>query len=157
TFGISTNGNGVAGYSTTGTGVFGHSNSGFGMATDGHAKQVPGTFGWVKAMITYSQRDGMKACFNSQASGAQVTTPPCGFTIANPESGHIQVNVGFNIDHSFIMVTPFHDGYNGHGTMATNGICTSSCDITGGNVVVIGAFDASGNPSSNTDVTIFVF
>ncbi len=174
TFGISTSGSGVAGFSTSGNGVFGHSNSGFGMSTDSHATQAPNMGGWVKAMIVVAQggNGGILQCFNSQASGAQITTPPCGFTFSNPESGDIEIDVGFNVDHAFVLATGspivISCGFSActHPIIAVNGFNDTNHNYrtTGGTVVVVGVYDSSsGDPTSGTDegnstpITIIVF
>src|SRR5208283_3957395 len=64
---------------TNGYGVYGHAPNGYGMATDSNASQARSAGGWVKAMVYVDpSKGGIQRCFNSQLSGSQATTVPCG-------------------------------------------------------------------------------
>jgi hypothetical protein len=95
---------GVNGESTNGFGVRGYSYTGFAMAADGNAAQARDRGGWVKAMARVSGTD-ITRCYNSQASGASISTPPCGFT-SSGFAGNYTVDFGFQVDDRFISITP---------------------------------------------------
>jgi hypothetical protein len=44
-------------------------------------------------------------CYNSQASGAAVTTPPCGITLLNHSQGNNKVDFGFQVSDRFVQLT----------------------------------------------------
>jgi hypothetical protein len=109
-FAHSVNGSGVAGVNTTnGIGVYGHSSGGAGFLTDSNAVQARNMGGWVKAMAfvdPFAQGGiAITRCFNSQASGAGVSTPPCGFSINHEDAGFNLVDFGFEVDDRFVQVT----------------------------------------------------
>ena len=108
TFGISSGGNGVAGFSSSGTGVYAHSTLGYGMATDGSAQQARNQGGWVKAMAHVvpvgaggTGGQTITRCFNSTLSALSATTPPCGFTEGEPQTGTVTIDFGFQVDDRF--------------------------------------------------------
>jgi hypothetical protein len=106
------NGSGVAGINDApgGLGVYGHSsNGGFGFYTDSNAAQARGTGGWVKvvAYVDPFAQGGVAItrCYNSQASGATVSTPPCGISIVHNAAGGNTLDFGFQVNDRFIGVS----------------------------------------------------
>jgi len=95
---------GVNGESTGGFGVRGYSSTGFAMAADGDAAQSRDNGGWVKAMARVSGTT-ITRCYNSQATGGNISTPPCGFT-STGAAGNYTVDFGFQVDDRFLSVTP---------------------------------------------------
>jgi hypothetical protein len=108
-FGSSSTSTGVFGQSTSGYGVHGQSASNFAMRADGHVSQGLDRGGWVKAMVHVDYRlapgSQITKCFNSQASGATVYTPPCGFSATGVQNGYWTVGFGFNVASRFIQAT----------------------------------------------------
>ena len=109
-FAHSENGSGVAGINTTdGPGVYGHSNGGAGFTTDSYVNQARNMGGWVKAMAYVDPFApggiAITRCFNSQASGAAVNTPPCGIGINHVGQGANILDFGFEVDDRFFQTT----------------------------------------------------
>jgi len=109
-FAHSENGSGVAGINYTGgPGVYGHSSGGAGFTTDSYVIQTRNMGGWVKAMAFVDPFApggiAITRCFNSQASGSTVTTPPCGITIVHVGEGNNLLDFGFEVDDRFAQVT----------------------------------------------------
>ena len=109
-FAHSENGSGVAGINTTdGPGVYGHSNGGAGFTTDSYVNQARNMGGWVKAMAYVDPFApggiAITRCFNSQASGAAVNTPPCGIGINHVGQGENILDFGFEVDDRFFQTT----------------------------------------------------
>ena len=106
----SVNASGVAGINTTsGAGVYGLSNGGFGFVTPSNVSQDRGAGGWVKAMVfvdPFTQNGtAITRCYNSQTSGATVSTPPCGFGITHRSQGVDVVDLNFQVNDRFISVS----------------------------------------------------
>jgi hypothetical protein len=106
------NGSGVAGINDApgGLGVYGHSsNGGFGFYTDSNAAQARGMGGWVKATAyvdPFAQGGvAITRCYNSQASGADVWTPPCGIGIVHNGAGGNTLDFGFQVNDRFVGVS----------------------------------------------------
>ncbi len=106
------NGSGVAGINDGpgGTGVYGVSrNGGFGFLTPSNVSQDRSAGGWVKAMVfvdPYTQNGtAITRCYNSQGSGAAISTPPCGFGITHRTQGVDVVDLGFQVNDRFISVS----------------------------------------------------
>jgi hypothetical protein len=106
------NGSGVAGINDApgGIGVYGNSsNGGFGFFTDSNAAQSRGMGGWAKAMAyvdPFAQGGiAITRCYNSQASGATVWTPPCGISIVHNGQGLNTLDFGFQVNDRFISLT----------------------------------------------------
>jgi trimeric autotransporter adhesin len=99
--------NAVAG----GIGVFGSAPNGFGMATDSNAQQARAMGGWVKAMV-HVDSSKILSCYNSQASGPAVFTPPCGFTLDpfGSRIGDHEVDFGFQVSDRFVLLTVTNSG-----------------------------------------------
>jgi hypothetical protein len=95
---------GVYGQSTSGVGVYGYSSGGFAMDADGNAKQPRYYGGWVKAMALVAGTS-ITRCYNSQTTGASVSTAPCGFS-STGSSGTFTVDFGFQVNDRFVSVTP---------------------------------------------------
>jgi hypothetical protein len=103
---------GVAGINDApgGTGVYGLStNGGFGFKTPSNVSQDRSAGGWVKAMVfvdPYTQNGtAITRCYNSQGSGAAISTPPCGFGITHRTQGVDVVDLGFQVNDRFISVS----------------------------------------------------
>ena len=68
--------------------------------------------GWVKAMIFVDPfaagGTAITRCYNSQASGATVWTPPCGISITHERLGEDLIDFGFQVNDRFVMGTPFN-------------------------------------------------
>jgi hypothetical protein len=83
--------------------------SGFGIAADNNAWQARGAGGWVKAMAYVDPFApggiAVTSCYNSQASGAAVTTPPCGITLLDHSQGNNLVDFGFQVSDRFVQLT----------------------------------------------------
>jgi len=76
----------------------------------GDAVQSRGAGGFAKAMIFVKQDGTIDRCYNSQATGSAVSTPPCGFTISHDQSGRYIIDFGFKVSDRFYSVTPYvHD------------------------------------------------
>jgi hypothetical protein len=83
-------------------------NSGFGIAADNNAWQARGAGGWVKAMAYVDPFApggiAITSCYNSQATGAAVTTPPCGITLLDHQQGANLIDFGFQVSDRFIQL-----------------------------------------------------
>jgi hypothetical protein len=101
---------GVQGKSTGGVGVVGDSATGFAMQAKGHATQDPNAGGWVKAMTfvdpSIQGSNKFLRCYNSQATGNNVATSPCGFVFSSLGLGRYIIDFGFRVDNRFVSVTP---------------------------------------------------
>ena len=101
----SVNGTGVVGINTTtGVGVAGLSAGGFAFQSYGDATQSRGNGGWIKAMAYLTPIGGgmsITRCYNSQMTGAAVSTPPCGITIISHSPGSTVLDLGFQIQDRF--------------------------------------------------------
>jgi hypothetical protein len=102
-------GSGVAGINDAagGTGVYGVStNGGFGFVTPSNVQQARGAGGWLKAMAYVDPFTpggiSIVRCYNSQASGSDVWTPPCGISIVNHQQGFNVLDFGFQVNDRFI-------------------------------------------------------
>jgi hypothetical protein len=107
------NGSGVAGINDSpqgGIGVYGHSaNGGYGFYTDSNAGQSRTMGGWVKAMAYIIENPSTSTytiarCYNSQATGAAASAPPCGFTLNHVFAGYTIMDFGFQVNDRFINV-----------------------------------------------------
>lgn len=148
-YGASSNSNGAEGETTSaaasgvygqadnagGFGVFGRNIAGgYGMATDGPAQQARNQSGWAKASAYVGWNGSgyqILRCFNSQLSGLVASLVPCGFTLANPSSGHYVIDFGFQVSDRFTIAMPHVDE-----------VCIATCNDYY-NVVAEG--DVSGN------------
>ncbi|HMG36911.1 MAG TPA: hypothetical protein VKM94_23475 [Blastocatellia bacterium] len=101
---------GVAGSSVNGIGVIGDTTNGFAMQARGNTVQDRDKGGWVKAMAyvdgLVGPGDGIIRCYNSQASGSNVSTAPCGLTYTRAGVGHYVIDFGFPVNDRFIHITP---------------------------------------------------
>ena len=105
-------GSGVAGINDApgGYGVTGVStNNGFGFNSPSNVTQARGMGGWVKAMIYVDPfvpgGIAITRCYNSQATGAAVYTPPCGISINHVAQGGNVVDFGFLVSDRFVNTT----------------------------------------------------
>jgi hypothetical protein len=99
----------------SGYGVYGRNTAGgYGMGTDGPAFQTRTQGGWAKAMVYVnphgSSGPGIVRCFNSQLPATQASTPPCGFTEGEPQTGTVTIDFGFQIDDRFVIATGYSAG-----------------------------------------------
>lgn len=143
---------GVYGSSADGDGVFGHSNTGYAMAADGPATQARNQGGWVKAMALIDDGGAgtIIRCFNSQLPAPQASAPPCGFhlsiepgfTASGPwvdgRPWIASLDMGFEVDDRFIVVTPLQIQNSGTPTVA-------QVLSMGGNGVSVSTWDSAGN------------
>jgi hypothetical protein len=83
------------------------------MQAVGNARQELGFGGWAKAMVIVdtSKPAGQQIvrCYNSQASGAAMTTAPCGFSL-QAAPGQWRVIFGFDVTKTFAAATLLDDG-----------------------------------------------
>lgn len=97
------NAGGVGVYGTGGTGVFGTGSS-YGMVTDSNVQQARTAGGWVKAMVEvnpFFSTPSIDECFNSTLAGAAATTPPCGISLAEIQTGIFTLTFNFEVDDRF--------------------------------------------------------
>lgn len=122
-----TNGSGVRGtHSSNGYGVYGNSPSGVGVGGEsvasvgvqgtgpiamkavGNAVQSVGAGGWAKGMaivdVTRPAGQQIVRCYNSQVTGAAMTTAPCGYSIESA-TGQWRVVFGFDTRSTFAAAT----------------------------------------------------
>jgi hypothetical protein len=92
--------------SATGVGVTGENASGNAFAALGNAFQSRDKGGWVKAMALVRDDNTIIRCYNSQAAGAAVNTPPCGMTVIFETDGNYLIDFGFFVSDRFISLTP---------------------------------------------------
>jgi hypothetical protein len=81
--------------------------SGYAIKAAGNVSQSPLTYGFMKAAAYVTNNNGtpqITRCFNSQATGAAVTAPPCGFSVTRSLSDYA-INFGFNVGADFFSVT----------------------------------------------------
>jgi hypothetical protein len=107
----STAGSGVAGINNAkdGIGVYGSDTTGYGFLTDSHASQARGAGGWVKAMVYVDPfKGGIQRCFNSQISGSQATTVPCGISYTYNGKGNYVIDFRFQVDDRFLQITSIY-------------------------------------------------
>ncbi|HZS09379.1 MAG TPA: hypothetical protein VFD58_31390 [Blastocatellia bacterium] len=110
------NGTGVAGVGGATGGYFqAASSGGRAISLVGNAVQDRGSGGVVKAMAYIDPfapaGQQIVRCYNSQATGSNVSTPPCGFGIGfSATPGNYGINFGFKVDDRFISITPFITG-----------------------------------------------
>jgi hypothetical protein len=100
-------------------------NPGFGIAADNNVWQARGAGGWVKAMAYVdpfaSGGIAVTRCYNTQAGGAAVSTPPCGITLSHQGQGDNVIDFGFEVDDRFISLTVFGDQAIAVGSVGFNG------------------------------------
>ncbi len=112
-------GTGVAGFSSAGSGVFGESASargwgvygrnnagGYAVYADGNAGQGLDKGGFVKAMALVKDDGKVVLCYNSQATGTDINTPPCKIKVTFQPEGYYLVDFGFDVFNRFISLTP---------------------------------------------------
>jgi len=121
-------GSGVVGTSASGFGIFGTSANGYGFATDSNVQQARSMGGWVKFMAYVDPFApggiAVTRCFNSQQTGAAISTPPCGITISHVSQGINILDFGFQVNDRFVLVS----GINNGGFPTTN---FPACPISG--------------------------
>jgi hypothetical protein len=151
--GDTANSNGIAVLGTTegGTAVMGVSTSGFAFQATGDATQSRGNGGWIKAMAYLTPIGGgmsITRCYNSQMTGAAVSTPPCGITIISHSPGSTVLDLGFLIQDRFY-----------------NFSCSSWNCAIGGDVVsnsnptqlLVQNYDIIARQLADTAITVFVY
>jgi hypothetical protein len=84
---------------------------GFGFGTPNDVGQGRSAGGWVKAMVFVdpftANGTAITRCFNSQASGATISTPPCGFGISHVTQGQDLIDYGFQVNDRYLSATSF--------------------------------------------------
>jgi hypothetical protein len=122
-----------------GVGVIGDSTNGFAMQARGNTVQDRDKGGWVKAMAyvdpTVPGPNKIVRCYNSQATGSNVYTPPCGLTYELIDAGVNRIDFGFPVIDRFISVTPFFA--NGHI------VANLAFDLTGNQIDVFTNYNGS--------------
>lgn len=109
--GIAVYGTGTVGVQGDGTsvGVYARSTSGPAVHADGHATQARDKGGFVKAMAyidPFLPADQyIVRCYNSQLTGNEASTSPCGITVTRLNPGRYSIDFGFKVDDRFISVT----------------------------------------------------
>ena len=76
------------------------------MFAEGNAGQSPNKSGFVKAMALVKDDNAVVKCYNSQASGSAVNTPPCGINVSFENEGRYLIDFGFPVVHRFFSLTP---------------------------------------------------
>jgi hypothetical protein len=138
--------------------------SGFGIAADNNAWQARGAGGWVKAMAYVDPFApggiAVTRCYNSQASGAAVTTPPCGITLLHHEQGSNLVDFGFQVSDRFVQVTAVATTRSAQAGATTVGAFIAAGEI--GNANQVWAFTMNTNGQGGgfdgeVDTPFFIF
>jgi hypothetical protein len=131
-FAHSRTGFGVAGTNDApgGIGVYGYAPSGgFGFDTPNDVQQARYAGGWAKAMVFVdpftANGTAITRCFNSQASGTTVSTPPCGFSISHAGQGQDFIDFGFQVNDRFISSTIFSSNVIGTCVLDANNYCAT--------------------------------
>jgi len=125
-----TNGAGVSGGNDAagGIGVYGYATNNGCFGTNSNVQQSRNMGGWVKAMAYVDPFAAggiaITRCYNSQATGSAVSTPPCGMQIVSHTTGQAILDFGFQVSDRFISVTAFQSG-----VVATGGYAPNSCTI----------------------------
>ena len=104
---------------------------------DGNASQGLNSGGLVKAMLyvdpTQPVGQQIMRCYNSQASGSLVSTPPCGFTLTHPIPNVWDIHFGFDISQRFAVATPVNSNpnvYIDYGPNPALGLDTNTIEVT---------------------------
>jgi hypothetical protein len=83
------------------------------VSTDSNVTQSREKGGWVKAMAYVdpfaSGGIAITRCYNSQQTGAAVSTPPCGISIVFHDQGDNILDFGFEVDDRFISATSYQN------------------------------------------------
>jgi hypothetical protein len=139
--------------------------SGFGIAADSNAWQARGAGGWIKAMAYVdpfaSGGIAVTSCYNPQASGAAVTTPPCGIALLDHSRGNNTVDFGFQVSDRFVQLTAVLTAPSYNAGARTVG-ALMQFDFAGGanaNQVWVETFNTNGQGGNNGDVDtpFFIF
>ncbi|MGH9838922.1 MAG: hypothetical protein ACREEM_09070 [Blastocatellia bacterium] len=89
--------------------VRGEAANGAGIAVMGNASQSLDKGGWIKAMVyvdwKFPAGQQIRGCYNSQATGADATTQPCGFTVNSGVVGFWDISFPFDVSQRFVSVT----------------------------------------------------
>jgi TGF-beta propeptide len=86
-----------------------------GITANSNTQQARAMGGWVKAMAYVDENSSgnlaIMSCYNGQATGSTINTPPCGFTLTYP--GRALLDFGFQVSDRFISATPvlYNDPY----------------------------------------------
>jgi len=129
--------------------------SGYGIATDSNAWQARSAGGFIKALayINPGANGGIAVtrCYNSQMTGAAVTTPPCGIAINHIDQGFNIIDFGFEVDDRFFLAMSYAlDGV--AGGRPANLSCGGN-----GNQVCIATFRTSDLSPEDTPFNVVVF
>ncbi len=157
--------------SSTGWMFFDHNNTGSmsldpsgNLGVKGNVSQARTGGGVAKAMAYVdpfvSGGIAITRCYNSQASGAAVSTPPCGFSITHVGLGSNVLDFGFEVDDRFASLTVKNTVGN------TNTVGGETCDATTchsvatGNQIGVLTFytpgQLAGNDPNFTDTPFFI-
>jgi len=97
-----------------GVGVYAQSAAGPALHAEGNATQAREKGGFVKAMAYIDPflpaAQYVVRCYNSQTSGNQSSTAPCGITVTRTGPGRYIIDFGFDVRDRFISVTPRNSG-----------------------------------------------
>jgi len=125
----------------------------FGVINDSNAAQARTAGGWAKAMAYVdpfvSGGIAITRCYNSQLTGAAVSTPPCGINIVHVGLGSNVLDFGFEVDDRFASLTVKNTVGN------TNTVGGETCDattchaITTGNQIGVLTFYTPGQLGGN--------
>jgi hypothetical protein len=86
-------------------GVFA-SSTGFAMYADGNVAQPVGASGFVKAMVLVNADGTINLCYNSQTTGSDATTPPCGgLSVSTPFANFYDITFPFQVNTRFLSAT----------------------------------------------------
>jgi len=72
----------------------------------GNVVQDRGSNGLVKAMALIKDDNTVVQCYNSQATGVAVTTPPCNIVVTFENTGNYLIDFGFPVTDRYISLTP---------------------------------------------------
>jgi hypothetical protein len=118
----------------------------------GDAVQSRSAGGFAKAMINVSADGTIASCYNSQATGSAVSTPPCGFTINNVSPGTYLIDFGFAVRDRFSSVTPNINSNRNMGAM------TARLAPTSVNELFVITFNSSDDMiGTNAPFTVIIF
>ena len=99
---------GVAGRANNGVGMLGDSSNGWAMRANGNVQQSLGGNGWVKAMALINANGDISRCYNSQQTGAWVSSGGCGIgvTVFGACLCGYTLDFGFDMTNRYESATP---------------------------------------------------
>ena len=106
-------------------------------------------------MINVNEDGTIANCYNSQATGSAMSTPPCGFTVNNfNATGTYLIDFGFKVSDRFYSVTPDWTGFD---TDGNRGAMTDRRAPASPNTLFVFTFNSDNNARSNNPFTAIVF